>query len=121
VHTTAVSDNAETQLRTNKTPQTNTKQKHKTQTQGPISLVVKRGEWVNRLGLGDAADFIGTRESIAVRVPDSTVTLVRVVLCCVVGVVCTRESIAVRVAQRTVTLVHVVLCCCVVFGDKQTH
>ncbi|CAM9518558.1 unnamed protein product [Lampetra fluviatilis] len=39
-----------------------------------VSLVIKRGEWVDSLGMGDAASLIGTPDSIAVRYPDCTVT-----------------------------------------------
>lgn len=42
---------------------------------GCVSLVVSRGEWLNRLGVGSAADLIGTQDSIALRVPDSTITM----------------------------------------------
>ena len=38
-----------------------------------ISCVVPKGEWLKRLGLGDAVDYVGTKESICIRVPDSSV------------------------------------------------
>ncbi|XP_035677783.1 uncharacterized protein LOC118416699 [Branchiostoma floridae] len=38
-----------------------------------ISLVIKRGPWLDRFGLGDSAHYIGTPESIAIRIPDCTV------------------------------------------------
>ncbi|KAI8517660.1 hypothetical protein Bbelb_036770 [Branchiostoma belcheri] len=38
-----------------------------------ISLVIKRGPWLDRFGLGDSARYIGTPESIAIRIPDCTV------------------------------------------------
>ena len=42
---------------------------------GSVSLVVSRGEWLQRMGVGHAADLIGTKESIALRVPNSTLTV----------------------------------------------
>ena len=42
---------------------------------GSVSLVVSRGEWLNRFGCGSSADLIGTSESIALRVPNSTLTV----------------------------------------------
>lgn len=42
---------------------------------GSVSLVVSRGKWLNRMGIGDAADLIGTTDSIALRVPNSTLTV----------------------------------------------
>merc|ERR1712226_1678721 len=39
-----------------------------------ISLVVPKGPWLQRLGLGDAEKYIGKPDSIAVRMPDYTVT-----------------------------------------------
>ena len=45
---------------------------------GPVSLVVSRGsgEWLNRLGIvSSTADMIGTKDSIALRVPNSTLTV----------------------------------------------
>ncbi|XP_058845197.1 uncharacterized protein LOC117412118 [Acipenser ruthenus] len=41
---------------------------------GGISCIVKKGEWLNRLGVGAAYDRVGTKESIMIRVPDHTVT-----------------------------------------------
>ncbi|OWF46191.1 uncharacterized protein LOC110456034 [Mizuhopecten yessoensis] len=40
---------------------------------GGITCVVPKGEWLARLGVGDAVDYIGTKESVAIRVPDSSV------------------------------------------------
>ncbi|XP_033737263.1 uncharacterized protein LOC117325261 [Pecten maximus] len=40
---------------------------------GGITCVVPKGEWLARLGVGDAVDYIGTKESLAIRVPDSSV------------------------------------------------
>ncbi|KAJ7310357.1 hypothetical protein JRQ81_007267 [Phrynocephalus forsythii] len=40
----------------------------------PISLVVPRGEWVKCLGMEDSAKYVGTPQSIAVRIPDCSVT-----------------------------------------------
>ncbi|XP_053130044.1 uncharacterized protein LOC128335560, partial [Hemicordylus capensis] len=40
----------------------------------PISLVVPRGEWVDCLGLKASARYVGTAQSIAVRIPDCSVT-----------------------------------------------
>ncbi|XP_009937220.2 uncharacterized protein LOC104333417 [Opisthocomus hoazin] len=40
----------------------------------PISLVVPRGEWVGFLGMKDSAKYVGTPQSIAIRIPDCTVT-----------------------------------------------
>lgn len=42
---------------------------------GSVSLVVSRGSWLQRMGVGDAADLIGTEDSIALRVPNSTLTV----------------------------------------------
>ena len=42
---------------------------------GSVSLVVSRGEWLQRMGVGHAADLIGTQDSIALRVPNSTLTV----------------------------------------------
>ena len=42
---------------------------------GSVSLVVSRGEWLNRMGIGNAANLIGTPDSIALRVPNSTLTV----------------------------------------------
>jgi len=42
---------------------------------GSVSLVVSRGEWLNRFGVGSSADLIGTADSIALRVPNSTLTV----------------------------------------------
>lgn len=38
-----------------------------------ISAVVKRGEWVKALGLEDSAKYIGKPDSIAIRIPDSSI------------------------------------------------
>ncbi|XP_074864239.1 uncharacterized protein LOC142020382 [Carettochelys insculpta] len=40
----------------------------------PISLVVHRGEWVNFLGMKDSAKYVGTSQSVAIRIPDCSVT-----------------------------------------------
>ncbi|XP_025110285.1 uncharacterized protein LOC112573854 isoform X1 [Pomacea canaliculata] len=40
---------------------------------GGISCVVPKGAWLKRLGLGDAAEFVGTKDNICIRVPDSSV------------------------------------------------
>ncbi|KAG6925959.1 hypothetical protein G0U57_013055, partial [Chelydra serpentina] len=40
----------------------------------PISLVVPRGEWVDFLGMKDSAKYVGTSQSIAIRIPDCSVT-----------------------------------------------
>ncbi|ESO94487.1 hypothetical protein LOTGIDRAFT_118446 [Lottia gigantea] len=40
---------------------------------GGISCVVPKGPWMQNLGLGDAVQYVGTKESICIRVPDSTV------------------------------------------------
>ncbi|XP_061181762.1 uncharacterized protein LOC133190266 [Saccostrea echinata] len=39
-----------------------------------VSVVVKRGEWVKSLGLGDSEKYVGRSDSIALRIPDSTIT-----------------------------------------------
>ncbi|XP_043560595.1 uncharacterized protein si:ch211-153b23.4 [Chiloscyllium plagiosum] len=39
-----------------------------------ISLVIPRGEWLNLFGLQHAEKYIGTPQSIAIRIPDCTVT-----------------------------------------------
>nr|XP_003230159.1 PREDICTED: uncharacterized protein LOC100563185 [Anolis carolinensis] len=40
----------------------------------PISLVIPRGEWLDYLGLKDSAKYVGTPQSIAIRIPDCSVT-----------------------------------------------
>ncbi|XP_060105118.1 uncharacterized protein LOC132578983 [Heteronotia binoei] len=40
----------------------------------PISLVIPRGEWVDYLGMKDSAKYVGTPQSIAIRIPDCSVT-----------------------------------------------
>ncbi|NXP16302.1 YRDC protein, partial [Scytalopus superciliaris] len=40
----------------------------------PISLVVPRGEWVDLLGMEDSAKYVGTPQSVAIRIPDCSVT-----------------------------------------------
>ncbi|NXY21259.1 YRDC protein, partial [Atrichornis clamosus] len=40
----------------------------------PISLVVPRGEWVDFLGMKDSAKYVGTPGSVAIRIPDCSVT-----------------------------------------------
>ncbi|XP_026704639.1 uncharacterized protein LOC113480217 isoform X1 [Athene cunicularia] len=40
----------------------------------PISMVVPRGEWVDFLGMKDSAKYVGTPQSIAIRIPDCSVT-----------------------------------------------
>ncbi|NXK85667.1 YRDC protein, partial [Formicarius rufipectus] len=40
----------------------------------PISLVVPRGEWVDLLGMKDSAKYVGTPRSVAIRIPDCSVT-----------------------------------------------
>jgi len=42
---------------------------------GSVSLVVSRGDWLRRMGIGEAANLIGTPDSIALRVPNSTLTV----------------------------------------------
>ncbi|MGH0182352.1 UNVERIFIED_CONTAM: hypothetical protein FKN15_008965 [Acipenser sinensis] len=42
---------------------------------GGISCIVKKGEWLNKLGVGPAYDRVVTKESIMIRVPDHTVTV----------------------------------------------
>ncbi|XP_066496271.1 uncharacterized protein [Tiliqua scincoides] len=39
----------------------------------PISLVVPRGEWVDCLGLEDSAKYVGTPQSVAIRIPDCSI------------------------------------------------
>ncbi|XP_072361454.1 uncharacterized protein [Scyliorhinus torazame] len=41
---------------------------------GGISCIVKKGEWLKKLGVGTAYDHVGTKDSIMIRVPDHTVT-----------------------------------------------
>ncbi|XP_061419842.1 uncharacterized protein LOC133349952 [Lethenteron reissneri] len=41
---------------------------------GGISCIVPKGDWLLRLGVGEAYDLVGTADSIMIRVPDSTVT-----------------------------------------------
>ena len=42
---------------------------------GSVSLVVSRGDWLERMGVGESANLIGTPDSIALRVPNSTLTV----------------------------------------------
>ncbi|XP_047210380.1 uncharacterized protein LOC124860833 [Girardinichthys multiradiatus] len=41
---------------------------------GGINCIVSKGDWLFKLGVGEAYDRIGTRDSIMIRVPDHTVT-----------------------------------------------
>ncbi|XP_073495745.1 uncharacterized protein [Phyllobates terribilis] len=41
---------------------------------GGISCIVKKGEWLKRLGVGPAYEYVGTADSIMIRVPDHSVT-----------------------------------------------
>lgn len=41
---------------------------------GGISCIVKKGEWLKRLGVGPAYEYVGTPDSIMIRVPDHSVT-----------------------------------------------
>ncbi|KAM4020998.1 uncharacterized protein ACNLHF_001171 [Anomaloglossus baeobatrachus] len=41
---------------------------------GGISCIVKKGEWLKRLGVGPAYEYVGTNDSIMIRVPDHSVT-----------------------------------------------
>ncbi|XP_007889755.1 uncharacterized protein si:ch211-153b23.3 [Callorhinchus milii] len=41
---------------------------------GGISCIVKKGDWLRKLGIGAAYDRVGTKDSIMIRVPDHTVT-----------------------------------------------
>ncbi|XP_069505044.1 centrin-2 isoform X1 [Ambystoma mexicanum] len=41
---------------------------------GGISCIVRKGEWLKLLGIGQAYDIVGTNESIMVRMPDHTIT-----------------------------------------------
>ncbi|XP_028922824.1 uncharacterized protein LOC103171094 [Ornithorhynchus anatinus] len=40
---------------------------------GSIGCIVKKGEWVKKLGVGAGFDRVGTKDSIMIRVPDQTV------------------------------------------------
>ncbi|GAB1605690.1 uncharacterized protein LOC115219664 [Argonauta hians] len=40
---------------------------------GKISCVVPKGEWLLNLGLGDATECIGNKDSVCIRIPDSSV------------------------------------------------
>ncbi|XP_007669772.2 uncharacterized protein LOC100084527 [Ornithorhynchus anatinus] len=40
----------------------------------PISVVVPRGDWIDQLGLKTSARYVGTPRSIAIRIPDCSVT-----------------------------------------------
>ncbi|XP_048369782.1 uncharacterized protein LOC125442459 [Sphaerodactylus townsendi] len=40
---------------------------------GGIGCIVKKGEWLKTLGVGDGYDRVGTKDSIMIRVPDQTV------------------------------------------------
>uniref|UniRef100_A0A8W8NIF6 Threonylcarbamoyl-AMP synthase n=1 Tax=Magallana gigas TaxID=29159 RepID=A0A8W8NIF6_MAGGI len=39
-----------------------------------VSAVLKRGDWVKSLGLGESEKYLGRPDSIAMRIPDSTIT-----------------------------------------------
>ncbi|XP_069798748.1 uncharacterized protein [Dendropsophus ebraccatus] len=41
---------------------------------GGISCIVQKGEWLKRLGVGPAYAYVGTNDSIMIRVPDHSVT-----------------------------------------------
>nr|DBA21790.1 TPA: hypothetical protein GDO54_018386 [Pyxicephalus adspersus] len=41
---------------------------------GGISCIVKKGDWLKKLGVGPAYEFVGTTDSIMIRVPDHSVT-----------------------------------------------
>lgn len=41
---------------------------------GGISCIVKKSEWLKRLGVGPAYEYVGTTDSIMIRVPDHSVT-----------------------------------------------
>lgn len=40
---------------------------------GGITCVVEKGAWLQNLGVGESVDFVGTKNSVAIRVPDSSV------------------------------------------------
>jgi len=40
---------------------------------GGITCTVRKGDWLSRLGVGDSAEYIGKKDSVAIRVPDSSV------------------------------------------------
>lgn len=40
---------------------------------GGITCVVKKGDWLQNMGVGKAVEYVGTKESVAIRVPDSSV------------------------------------------------
>nr|XP_033802464.1 uncharacterized protein LOC117361363 [Geotrypetes seraphini] len=42
---------------------------------GGVSCIVKKEEWLKKLGVGPAYDRVGTKDSIMIRVPDHTVTV----------------------------------------------
>ncbi|XP_072837310.2 putative threonylcarbamoyl-AMP synthase [Pogona vitticeps] len=42
---------------------------------GGIGCIVKKGQWLKKLGVGAGYDRVGTRDSIMIRVPDQTVTV----------------------------------------------
>ncbi|KAG5853052.1 hypothetical protein ANANG_G00069020 [Anguilla anguilla] len=41
---------------------------------GGIGCIVKKGEWLRKLGVGEAYDYVGTKDSIMIRISDLTVT-----------------------------------------------
>ncbi|XP_039598725.1 uncharacterized protein si:ch211-153b23.3 [Polypterus senegalus] len=41
---------------------------------GGIGCIVRKGEWLKKLGVGAAYDYVGTRDSIMIRISDLTVT-----------------------------------------------
>ncbi|XP_044885248.1 uncharacterized protein LOC123376981 isoform X2 [Mauremys mutica] len=42
---------------------------------GGIGCIIKKGEWLKKLGVGAGYDRVGTKDSIMIRVPDQTVTV----------------------------------------------
>ena len=40
---------------------------------GGITCTVQKGNWLKNLGVGDSIDYIGKKDSVAIRVPDSSV------------------------------------------------
>ncbi|XP_066571322.1 uncharacterized protein LOC136760009 [Amia ocellicauda] len=41
---------------------------------GGIGCIVRKGEWLKKLGVGPAYDYVGTKDSIMIRISDLTVT-----------------------------------------------
>ena len=77
-----------------------------------ISCVVPKGEWLKRLGLGDAVDYVGTKESICIRVPDSSVLCYIVSLHGPIAITSANLSGGDDSTHHTMVITSLGRCCC---------